>query len=523
MDRVAPKEITSTDGWTPSELKALLQSEQDEAIFGLFEQQSNDDPLFYGIDPWGPVQHNVRTSVELKRFNPEDNHWSTRACFHHEMKHASYSMVECRWAGGAGHLVVFVSGLTYYITVERKALDLTPHLLLDDDMLTVFLDNFFVHEAFSTPWGVYVVGVDQLGAPMSGLVDPEEDFVSFASVVQPVTGHALPTAFNGRVATVGDMVVGYDGCGFQVFDGETWALRQKYGAWTSFVCIPPKCRRLLVFGKSADNLLAPEVIYDPATNNLEHVESTSFCVLNDSWSFYRMCCVGHYILVFQASRWKISVHRFDAMEIVRSGEKWKPLCDELVAQGIVKFIVGGEEFHVHLGLLQRYEYFKRLFDSGFCEQSELRVEVPDMEPHVFTQMVNFMYQGVFECGLPLRILASLLVAGDKYIMKDLRKRAQLELSSACREAASKDSEIATGDVVAVFTGIFSTDPPCPALLSDALMVLTCHREILADPDFAQLARSSPSAWRKVMSSVCLPCAHKDVQRRLEMGVCSTMF
>ena len=61
------------------------------------------------------------------------------------------------------------------------------------------------------------------------------------------------------------------------------------------------------------------------------------------------------------------------------------------------FIVKGEEVAAHkLILSTRSEYFQRMFETEMQESASNRVEVPDVEPATFRNLMKFIYGGVME-------------------------------------------------------------------------------------------------------------------------------
>lgn len=84
----------------------------------------------------------------------------------------------------------------------------------------------------------------------------------------------------------------------------------------------------------------------------------------------------------------------------------------------VTIVVGGEEVKAHKSILcARNDVFERMFDTDMLEIKG-RVEITDIEPHIFRLFLRFMYSGKLE-SRDTEELLKLVVAADKYSVKDL--------------------------------------------------------------------------------------------------------
>jgi len=93
------------------------------------------------------------------------------------------------------------------------------------------------------------------------------------------------------------------------------------------------------------------------------------------------------------------------------------VCD----QADIVFLVRGVKIPAHkVVLTTRCDYFRRMFDSGMAESVSKEIEVPDIEPHVFTELLSFIYSDV-----PPKYNAdstmALLSASHKYGVDNLTK------------------------------------------------------------------------------------------------------
>jgi len=87
----------------------------------------------------------------------------------------------------------------------------------------------------------------------------------------------------------------------------------------------------------------------------------------------------------------------------------------------VIFLVEGESIAAHKGVLSaRCQYFERMFDSDVKENISNQIEVTDIDPAVFKEMLLFLYSGQPPKLSAVKTL-NLLSAADKYGIESLKK------------------------------------------------------------------------------------------------------
>ena len=95
----------------------------------------------------------------------------------------------------------------------------------------------------------------------------------------------------------------------------------------------------------------------------------------------------------------------------------------------VTFLVKSEKILAHkLVLSARSPYFKAMFASGMKESVDNEIEIPDVEPEVFKELLKFLYSDSIP-DFRRDICLGLLVASEKYGLGGLKKLCEAELSS----------------------------------------------------------------------------------------------
>jgi speckle-type POZ protein len=91
----------------------------------------------------------------------------------------------------------------------------------------------------------------------------------------------------------------------------------------------------------------------------------------------------------------------------------------------VIFKVGGSEFPAHkIVLAARSEVFKAMFQHATKEKSTNHVEIEDIEPEIFKELLRFIYTGCLTAETMEKMAVKMLVVADKYLLT--------ELKAACR-------------------------------------------------------------------------------------------
>jgi speckle-type POZ protein len=94
----------------------------------------------------------------------------------------------------------------------------------------------------------------------------------------------------------------------------------------------------------------------------------------------------------------------------------------------VNFNIGGREFPAHkLILAARSKYFAAMFQHPMREQSTNQIEIEDIEPEVFQEMLRFIYTGRVQVDKMESVAAGLFIAADKYLLDQLKMTCQNHL------------------------------------------------------------------------------------------------
>ena len=151
----------------------------------------------------------------------------------------------------------------------------------------------------------------------------------------------------------------------------------------------------------------------------------------------------------------------------------------------VTFLVKKEKIKAHKVILSaRCPYLKAMFKSGMEESVTNEVEVPDIAPEVFKEMLKFLYCDVAP-EYHEDISAGLLVAAERYGLEELKKRCESALTS----------HLDAKNVVEFL--LLADDHNCPTLLEKASLVLRSHLQSIATERMKKLERN-PALLRKLL-------------------------
>jgi speckle-type POZ protein len=91
----------------------------------------------------------------------------------------------------------------------------------------------------------------------------------------------------------------------------------------------------------------------------------------------------------------------------------------------VSFNIGGREFPAHkLILSARSKYFAAMFKHPMKEKSTNQVNIEDIEPDVFQELLRFIYTGRVRTATMETVAANLFIAADKYLLGELKKECE---------------------------------------------------------------------------------------------------
>ena len=116
-----------------------------------------------------------------------------------------------------------------------------------------------------------------------------------------------------------------------------------------------------------------------------------------------------------------NIHKADPLK------SFKQMFEEALFSDVV-IKTGETVFKVHRGLLASHSsVFKRMFEVEMVEKREQIVEVTDIEPHVMSDFLTFLYTG---SAPNVRVLAKdLLLAADKYDMPEFATICESEIKN----------------------------------------------------------------------------------------------
>ncbi len=91
----------------------------------------------------------------------------------------------------------------------------------------------------------------------------------------------------------------------------------------------------------------------------------------------------------------------------------------------VKFNIGGRSFPAHKSILAtRSEVFAAMFQHPMKEQSTNQIEIEDIKPEVFRELLRFIYTGRVSTATMETMAVGLLIAADKYMLNELKNECE---------------------------------------------------------------------------------------------------
>ena len=87
----------------------------------------------------------------------------------------------------------------------------------------------------------------------------------------------------------------------------------------------------------------------------------------------------------------------------------------------VSFNIGGRQFPAHKSILAaKSEVFEAMFQHPTKENFTNQIEIEDIEPDVFHELLRFIYTGRLSTATMESIGVGLFIAADKYLLDDLK-------------------------------------------------------------------------------------------------------
>jgi speckle-type POZ protein len=110
----------------------------------------------------------------------------------------------------------------------------------------------------------------------------------------------------------------------------------------------------------------------------------------------------------------------------------------------VSFNIGGRQFPAHKSILAaKSEIFEAMFQHPKKENLTNQVQIEDIEPEVFQELLRFIYTGRLSRETMETLAVGLLIAADNYLMEDLKAKCENYLvrqmtPGNCREILSNE-------------------------------------------------------------------------------------
>ena len=91
----------------------------------------------------------------------------------------------------------------------------------------------------------------------------------------------------------------------------------------------------------------------------------------------------------------------------------------------VSFNIGGRQFPAHKSILAaKSEVFEAMFQHPTKENFTNPIEIEDIEPDVFHELLRFIYTGRLSRKTMETLAVGLLIAADKYLLEDLKVKCE---------------------------------------------------------------------------------------------------
>ena len=110
----------------------------------------------------------------------------------------------------------------------------------------------------------------------------------------------------------------------------------------------------------------------------------------------------------------------------------------------VSFNIGGRQFPAHKSILAaKSEVFEAMFQHPTKENFTNPIEIEDIEPDVFHELLRFIYTGRLSTTAMESMAVGLLIAADKYFLEELKVKCENYLvrqmtPGNCREILSNE-------------------------------------------------------------------------------------
>ncbi len=96
----------------------------------------------------------------------------------------------------------------------------------------------------------------------------------------------------------------------------------------------------------------------------------------------------------------------------------------------VIFNVRGRQFQAHKSILAtRSKYFAAMFEHPTKENLTNQIEVEDVEPAVFHEILRFIYTGKVLESKMAEMSAGILAVADKYLLDQLKMKSKTQLTN----------------------------------------------------------------------------------------------
>jgi speckle-type POZ protein len=107
--------------------------------------------------------------------------------------------------------------------------------------------------------------------------------------------------------------------------------------------------------------------------------------------------------------------------------QFEELFDSMENSDVI-FKIGGRPFPAHkLILVTRCQVFAAMFKHDTKEKLSSEIEIKDVEPDVFQQLLRFIYTGRLSLATMETMAVALFIAADKYLLDQLKDKCELFL------------------------------------------------------------------------------------------------
>ncbi|KAK4011442.1 hypothetical protein OUZ56_020559 [Daphnia magna] len=126
----------------------------------------------------------------------------------------------------------------------------------------------------------------------------------------------------------------------------------------------------------------------------------------------------------------------------------------------VNLNVGGRIFHAHKNILSaRSKVFAAMFEQKTAEKFSNNLDIKDVDPDVFQEVLRYMYTGRMSSGTMDNMAVGVLAVSDKYLLDRLKTECETHLTKTAERCVGSRKFFDSCDrVIALYPAVPDEDP-----------------------------------------------------------------